>query len=437
MIKRVKPIYVIRFLVIWLTLFGLGLNKHENYGLYNYQSELWADKSGYYMYLPAAHLYNFDAHAFPSEVDENTGQGFRLDSLSGKVVTKYSYGVALLEAPFYFTAHFITGFTSYPQDGFSLLYQKFINLAASFYATVALLLLFALLARKYDQRTALVSITLLVLGTNLLYYIIDESGMSHVYSFFVASVLLFWWHRHRKKQNWVAALVLGMAVGLLTVIRPTNALLLLFIPLTTYQSFVSWWPQVKSLLNLRFIIPLIVGGIIVWLPQMLYWRYLSGNWMYYSYENEGFHWLNPQIIPSLLAPFNGLFLYSPLYLVLLVYLVLSSIYRSRQSQIQLVLFVVIIYLFSSWWAWHFGCSFGGRSYIEYLAIFSLSVGAMVHKSFGLKSQRIKWGVFTFLSLCVLYSIKMTYSISECFFGGGVWDWDRYFEFWTYPLFTRK
>lgn len=428
-----KSLIIISFIALWMSLFSLALEKHKAFGLYNYQSELWADKSGYYVYLPAAHLYGFDASAFPAEVDENTGQGFKLDSASGKVITKYTYGVALMEAPFYFAAHLLAALTEKTTDGFSLLYQKSINLAASFYGAMALVILFMVLRKRFDWIAALLSCSLILFGTNLLYYIIDESGMSHVYSFFLASALIYWWHHRTAQVYMVQALLVGFCAGLAILIRPTNALLLLFIPLSNFNNFSSWWPHVKSLLNAKFIIAAAIGTVLVWLPQFFYWEYLTGEFVYYSYTNEGFQWLEPQFLSSFFAPRNGLFLYSPLYLFLMVWAIVLAIRGSRLALINLSLFAIAAYVFSSWWAWHFGCSFGGRSYIEYLSIFSILMTSTLREIQGIKSNLLKWFVWFLIVACVLYNLKMTYSVTECFFSPDDWDWDRYCKFLKEPV----
>ena len=50
------------FSFIVITLF-LTFNKHSKSGYYNYHSEIWADKAGYYVYLPAVFKFNFNPNA--------------------------------------------------------------------------------------------------------------------------------------------------------------------------------------------------------------------------------------------------------------------------------------------------------------------------------------------------------------------------------------
>jgi len=47
----------------------LTLNRHSRTGIQNYHSEIWADKAGYYIYLPSFFIYNFDGKKLPKIID--------------------------------------------------------------------------------------------------------------------------------------------------------------------------------------------------------------------------------------------------------------------------------------------------------------------------------------------------------------------------------
>jgi hypothetical protein len=129
--------------------------------------------------LPATFLYRFDARLFPAAIDSLTGHGFQLERTTGKVATKYPYGVALLEAPFWLAAHALQ-----PQaDGFSAAEQKSVNIAAVTFYTWGLLLLYSALRRLFERGAVIVTLLALTFGTNLWHYAFYETGMSHVYSF--------------------------------------------------------------------------------------------------------------------------------------------------------------------------------------------------------------------------------------------------------------
>jgi hypothetical protein len=111
-----------------------------------------------------------------------------------RVETKYTYGVALLQLPFFLIADGITVVSGeFPRDGFSYYYQKAINFAAAFYLSLGLFILFLALKVYFNYKNKIVFATLvaLFLGTNLYYYGIIETGMSHIYSFFLFSCLIY------------------------------------------------------------------------------------------------------------------------------------------------------------------------------------------------------------------------------------------------------
>ncbi len=127
------------FTLLYGLLCFLSLNRHSQVKLNTYHTELWADKAGYNVYLPALFIYNFDAKQLPPKLVANAGNGFAVDSTSNKLITKYPYGVALLQSPFWLVAHAFS-----PQkDGYSLYYQKSIDFAGSFYLTMGLFFLYS------------------------------------------------------------------------------------------------------------------------------------------------------------------------------------------------------------------------------------------------------------------------------------------------------
>ena len=56
---------------------------------------------------------------------------------------------------------------------------------------------------------------------------------------------------------------------------------------------------------------IIFFAFLVWIPQLLYWKTVTGNYLFYSYADEGFFFLNPQILKGLFSYRNGWLIYSP------------------------------------------------------------------------------------------------------------------------------
>lgn len=430
---KVKKVYALVIICFIGVLLFLTFNKHSKSGYYNYHSEIWADKAGYYVYLPAAILYDFDANNFPDSIDFKTGNGFQLDPSSGKVITKYTYGVALMQLPFFCLANISATAFDYEKSGFSPIYHWSINVAAIFYLTLGLLFLYQFLIVRFSRLISLFTVLSIFFATNLYYYAIDDTGMSHVYSFSLFCIFLFFIQKtnYLKHPKVDESIIFGFLVGLIILIRPTNLLFLvafLFLDHTNNKEILL---RVKRLVHPKRLVPMVLAAFCIILPQLIYWQYTKGSVLTYSYGNEGFNWLNPQLLKSWFSPDNGLFLYSPFYFLIIASMLVMAKNKKKNGLLVLILFLLISYVFSSWWSWNFGCSFGGRSYVEYLAIFSLPLAYLFNEIGKLnKMKRISFSVLVIV--CTAFNLKMIYSYDGCFYSKSEWDWKSYIELLEAP-----
>lgn len=426
-----KRAYRIGVLGFALFLFALTAFWHKGKGYFNHRSELWADKSGYYIYLPALFKYDFDAHAFPEDLETQLGDGFKLDSLSGKVNTKYTCGVALLQVPFYLVADFLA--PEGEDDGFSPVYHKSVNWAANIYLLIGLLFLERFLRRYFARKTIYWVLMTIFFGTNLLYYSIDETGMSHVYSFAMGSIYLYLLHATSffKRRHVIQTFVLGLVMGMIILLRPTNIILLGIGYLLDIQNGKQLKERLLLLFRPAVLMPLLIGVLLPLIPQMLYWNYLYDSPIRYSYGDEGFNWTSPQLIKTWWSTYNGLFPYSPFYLIILSGVAYMIIKRRTNGWLLAITFLLTSYIFSSWWIWTFGCSFGGRNFIDYLPLYSIAI-AHLYTAFPQwpKRHRIVWGIIIFAFIAA--NVKLTYTYDECYYGQTEWNWDYFFNrtlFW--------
>lgn len=328
----------------------LSFNKHSQSGYFNYHSEIWADKAGYYVYLPAALKYQFNPEKFPESMDIMTGKGFKLDAENGKVLTKYTCGVALMQVPFFWLADVFAEPLGFEADGFSPIYHWSVNVASVFYLVLGLILLRSFLRKRFGELASILVPLALFLGTNLYYYSIDETGMSHVYSFslFCAFLYLLQTTDYLTRSSIKTGLLLGVLAGLIILIRPTNLLFLttyFFLDLSDKSALFS---RVKRLLHFKILVPALLLAFVIILPQLLYWNYASGSMVNYSYGNEGFNWTNPKLLNTWFSPNNGLFLYSPFYLLSLAALFWMVKSKKANGAFILILFMTLSYVLSSW-----------------------------------------------------------------------------------------
>lgn len=406
--------------IFWPALLGLliflSLNRHSKSGVNNYHSEIWADKAGYYIYLPATVIYGWQTTNLPPEIDQKTGDGFRITDHQ-TIVTKYTYGVSLFEFPFFVSNYFIQQITEGDLTGFGKSYAGSISIASCFWLTWGLYL-FSLALRKFiSTNRAIANSFLLLAGTNLLYYGIIDGGMSHVYSFFLFSLLLYLITEKKPEPTMLYRFLFGLAIGLILVVRPVN---LLFVALLFTASVCLSHISMKEIVKLVFSPIVVVTIVLCILPQTIYWNYSYGHPLVFSYEGESFeHLTRPPLHKYLFAPHNGLFTYSPMWLLFFIPLIRRDIINLKIRISHLTGFIIITYIFASWWNWNYGCGFGCRTMSEYTAVFSLPFFIFYsEKIYGNRLLQV------ILAICILINLKLIFSYDQCWQGED-WDWQLY------------
>ena len=422
-IARNRCASVVVWAVILSALAFLVADRQQHNGYFNWRTNLWADQAGYYVYSPAFFIYGFDAARLPENITAITGDGFSVNE-NGKIITRYTSGVAMMQAPVFLAVHLTAGLTGQKQDGFSGIYHWIPSIAAVLYSFLGMMLLWYYLKFYFNRRVAFFSILTIFLGTNLLYYTIDATGMSHIYSFFLFSVLLvvskLFFTEHKPQKQTLYFLLVALTSAMIILVRPTNLAFVGLVFLLDISSWKEFRLRLQKIFRIKYILILVLSLFIVFLPQMLYWKYSSGSYFTDSYEGYGFsNWASPEIIPFLFSPNNGLFPYNPVYFLILAALGYMIWKKNLNGYFILLVFLGLVYVFSSWFIFSFGCGFGSRNFVEYTAVFTLPLGFFYHDV----SKRSRW-IIIFPVIFVLINLKLLYSYDKCF-NSGNWDWKEY------------
>lgn len=426
------PLAIIAFIACYVFVQTATYNRVNS----NTRGIIWSDAEGYYQYLPGLFIIK-DFHKLPH------GSVWPYVNDKDEYVDKYSCGVSYFEAPFFLVAHIINAFTNGENrdDYFNPIYAKAIAFGGVTYGFIGLLLLFFALRKDFKWGIIVWVLASVFLGTNLFHYTTKEMGMSHVYSFCLFAALLFHLPRYLKSPSILNGVVLGAILGWIFLIRPTNGIVSLL--LIGYQVYSVEALRERILFLLKNFRSLIVAAIVAFLfllPQFLYWKEMTGNWIYYSYTHESFQfWLQPKIAAVLFDVQNGLFLYSPLVLIQVAGMIYGSFRKQWSSPVLLLIFALATYVFASWWAWWFGGAFGHRCYVEYYALFTLPLAGIYDH---LWKTKPKWVRYSFVLLTValmIYSVRLSYLYTSI---GGPWDgpdwrwnWEK-FE-WILSHFFKK
>jgi len=418
------------FPVLFFASLFLTLNLHRNNGYFNWKSEIWADRAGYYIYLPSLFMYQFEAKECPEKIDEKTGYGFTLDYGKNTINTKYTYGVALLLSPFFVASHFISVILHKPGEaGFGPVYHKMINVAAVVYLILGLWILKRFLKYYFDSSIQYLILFFIYAGTNLLFYAVDDTLMSHVYSFFLFAVFLLTMKKFLDQPGrLIFFTAMCLAFALIILIRPSNILIILILIFWDLKKSGEIKERLLLLVTPKRILIFFLILLIVFLPQLIYWKYSRGSFFVYSYGNEGFtNWKNPRLPEVWFSTLNGLFLYTPMVVIFLAGIALMILKKMPNGILMLFLFLAVSYICASWYNWYFGCSFGQRSFVEYFAVFSIPFGYFIRDSLRIRNLLLKSMAILLIILFSYYNVRMILKFDKCFFGS-TWDW---------PQFTRQ
>lgn len=377
-LKRLFGIFQrkLSLIILWLIFSGVTI--------YNLQNQDWNkpirlikdDVQDYYIYASAIVVYkDFDLERVYEQLPAEVRSNFWLikNQEHNRYYPKMTMGVAALYAPFTVLAHYVlVPLMDFPADGYSPPYKIGLLISALCFFLFGLWQLRKILLKYFSENTTALTLIVIAFGTNITWYISSEATMSHVYSFALVTFFYRMLERWLEKPGIGLTLLNGLIFGLIVLIRPTN---IMFVVLFFVGG--NFVERIKFLFkNYWKLLIMILVFLIVWAPQLLFWKWVSGDWFLYTYGDEGFFWNNPQIISSLFSYRKGWLVYTPLMVLLFAGLPFLWLkYRGIFWQVIMVL-VLAIYINSSWWCWWFGGSFGNRAYIDAYAIYAIAIAAV-------------------------------------------------------------
>jgi hypothetical protein len=101
----------------------------------------------------------------------------------------------------------------------------------------------------------------------------------------------------------------------------------------------------------------------------------------------------------------------------------------------LILFIGLIYIFSSWFIFSFGCGYGSRNFVEYTVVFALPLGYL-YKQAARKAGNFRIVIVTFALLFILINLKLIAAYDKCFLEKD-WDFKEYAYFLKRRDCTRR
>ncbi len=373
------------------------------------------DVFGYYLYLPS-HFIQHDIALQNQEwitqlLDkyEPTSTLYQAIQIeNGNWVMKYSMGMSFLYAPFFFIAHLIAELLGYPADGLSLPYQITLSIGGLIYAIIGLIYFSKVLRHFFDQKVTSIVLILIFFGTNYFQLtIFDGTLLSHNFLFMLYSILIYFTIKFYQDFKLKNTVIIGFTAGLITLVRPSEGICIL-IPLLWCNSSENYFTSKIKLLKTQFL-PLVLASVcflIMLLPQLIYWKSVTGHYLFYSYTNpgEGFDFFFPHTYNFLFSFRKGWFIYTPL--ILFAFTGLYFLYKKNKAlSISIFSFILLdIYICSSWsnW-WYAGGSFSSRSLVPIYSLLAIPLGFLIEKiTLSKQKKSLFYPVFGFFILLNLF-----------------------------------
>jgi hypothetical protein len=320
-------------------------------------------------------------------------------------------GAALLWAPFYAAGHVAALLSGAPADGLSSPYVAAVAIGSAVYGFLAIWLSLALTRRLIGD--SLDSGVVVWLGTPLLFYMYVTPVFAHACSAFAVSLLLWTWVRIRDRWSAAGALGLGLAGGLVAIVRAQDALFIAG-PALDFLRF-AWRqarerakatghrPQAPGTERRAFQIPSplclgpralglttaagIVGFGLVLLPQLAAFKALNGHYRQSEYEMRKMTWTSPHGLQVLFDHQHGLFFWTPLALVAVVTLIVVAVRPPRGVRIaaadlrwiaalSLVMIALQAYIAGAVESWTVAGAFGQRRFVSITPLLVLGLAPL-------------------------------------------------------------
>ena len=253
-------------------------------------------------------------------------------------------------------------------DGYATPFPLAAGVAGVFYATFGAYLCYRTCALRFSPRASFWAAILAWLASPALYYSLVSPTYSHAASIFTSALFVFVWLQSAGVRSTRRFVLLGAVAGLAMLVRWQSVILLAL-------------PAIELLLHDRR--TLIRAGLlmgvtagIVFIPQLLAWKAIYGQYFVVPQGSGFMRWTAPEVLSVLFSTRRGLFLWTPALALAAIGLVLL-VRRDRVLGIGAIVVVALsVYINAAardWWA---GEAFGARRFISETVFFALGFAAI-------------------------------------------------------------
>lgn len=293
--------------------------------------------------------------------------GYFQRTVTGRLPNNYSVGPALLWAPFFLVAHTLGIAGIFRPTGFGYPYFTFVTTGTVLVGFAGVVALFRLVREYFPPPVAFTAVLLTWLATFHVWYMTFEPSMSHAQA--MASVSIYLLATHRGVKGYSGFALMGGLGGLVALVRWQNVV---FLPVTLVVTWLRYGrPRPRELACGA------VAFLIVFSPQLLYWKLLYGSFLLVPQGGGYIDWTSPEIEGLVFSSRHGLLSWAPV-----LYLALAGIpgFVRREPVLGWGLVLsgaAVVWVNGSVYDWWAGASFGSRRFDGALPAFTLGLAVFL------------------------------------------------------------
>ncbi|MBI4973788.1 hypothetical protein HZC27_04220 [Candidatus Roizmanbacteria bacterium] len=306
-------------------------------------------------------------------------------TVTGGLNNPWLIGTSLFWLPSFFFISILNFVFNLKLSMFSSFYEIGCGVTGILLVLTGLFFLESYLRHHFDKKISSYTVLSIFFSSQLFYYASFEPALSHQVSFFLVCLLLFL--TAKKITDPLSAVVIGLTVGLLSITRMGDTLLVLPWLLLKFRE----WVHAKKYTNFILIV---FAFCISLVPQLLLQWGMYGSAFQNPYlqgEKGTPHLFTlSSIIAHLFSPKGGFLLWSPLFAA-----GIFGLMKMRKSQFFLIILILFTLLISSWES-QVPAGFGNRFFISAIPLMAPGV-AYLFKNY---EKRL----LIFSTLCFLWNI---------------------------------
>jgi hypothetical protein len=300
---------------------------------------------------------------------------------TGYAQSAATVGPTFIWAPFFAGGHAVAAYLStrdpnVTANGISFPYRQAVCVAGLFYGLLGCWFMYRLSATFFDVRMAAAAVAIVVSGSFVLWYMVKEPSMTHAPSMAAVAGFSWMWAATRERrtiQQWIA---LGAIAGFMTLLRWQNLLFAVLPAWDAVSTLVAAWRRSEAETIRRTMLHGLLftaAATVVFIPQMLAWRSIYGNWFAVSPLGPQIRFADPQLGDILWSSRNGLLSTSPALYVGAIGLVAFAWRRPTIGLPMIAAVSLMTYFNASIQDWWGSSSFGGRRFDGTIPFFCLGL----------------------------------------------------------------